>query len=187
MEEQTLIEWLKRGDLSAFKHLLDMYQRKVLTTCYRFVLNRQDAEDIAQEVFIEVFNSINDFRRHSKLSTWIYRIAVTKSLDEIRKRNRQKRISSVGRLLGLEEISFWFAEKSRPDTDFEQTENWDILLDLLNTLPENQRIAFTLSKIDAYHHAEVAEIMQLSVVAVDSLVYRAKQNLKIALANWNSR
>jgi RNA polymerase sigma-70 factor, ECF subfamily len=187
MDERHLIELLKRGDIAAFKFLVERYQRKVLTTCYRFLLNHQDAEDVAQEVFIEVFNTIHQFRNEARLGTWIYRIAVTKSLDELRKRNRKKRISSIGKFLGLDDIVHWIAEKTRPDTDLEAKDNWTALSEVLNTLPENQRIAFTLSKIEDFSHIEIADIMQTSSAAVDSLVYRAKQNLKIALADWHKQ
>jgi RNA polymerase sigma-70 factor, ECF subfamily len=187
MDEQNLIELLKHGDMTAFKVLAEVYQRKVLATCYRFLLNQEDAEDIAQEVFIEVFNTIRQFRHDAALGTWIYRIAVTKSLDELRKRSRKKRISSIGKLLGLEDIAHWIAEKTRPDTDLEEKDNWTALSEVLNTLPDNQRIAFTLSKIDDFSHIEIAEIMQTSPMAIDSLVYRAKQNLKIALADWQKQ
>jgi RNA polymerase sigma factor (sigma-70 family) len=185
MDEQNLIELLKRGDMAAFKCLADAYQGKVLATCNRFLLNKEDAEDVAQEVFIEVFSNIRQFRNEARFSTWIYRIAVTKSLDELRKRSRKKRISSFGQLIGLEDIANWITEKTRPDTDLEAKEKWQSLLDILNTLPESQRIAFTLSKIEDFNHSEIADIMQISSIAVDSLIYRARQNLKTALADWH--
>jgi RNA polymerase sigma factor (sigma-70 family) len=185
MDEQNLIEGLKRGDMAAFKYLADTHQRKVFKTCSRFLLNKEDAEDVAQEVFIEVFNNINQFRSEARFSSWIYRIAVTKSLDELRKRNRKKRISSIGRHLGLEDIANWITEKTRPDTDLEAKEKWQNLLDILNTLSESQRIAFTLSKIEEFSHSEIADIMQISAASVDSLIYRARQNLRKALVDWH--
>ncbi|MFV8354456.1 RNA polymerase sigma factor [Flavobacterium sp. XS2P14] len=84
---------LQLNNKDAFDELVILYRIRVINTCYRFLLNKDDAEDVSQEVFIEVFQSIQSFRGDSKLSTWIFRIAVTKSLDEIKKRNRKKRIS----------------------------------------------------------------------------------------------
>jgi RNA polymerase sigma-70 factor, ECF subfamily len=185
MEEQNLIELLKRGDLGAFKDLVDVYQHKVFATCYRFLLNQEDAEDVSQEVFIEIFNSVHLFRRESKLSTWIYRIAVTKSLDTIRKKKRRKRFSSIGQYFGLDEVAHLVLEKSRPDKDFEEQENWASLMEVLDVLPDNQRVAFTLSKIEDYSNAEIADVLQTTVSAVDSLIYRAKQRLKVELAHWD--
>jgi RNA polymerase sigma-70 factor, ECF subfamily len=95
MSIENLIENLKSGDLKSFKILIDDHQKKVLNTCYRFVNNKEDAEDLTQEVFIEVYKSISSFRGESKISTWIYRIAITKSLDFIRKKKRKKRFAII--------------------------------------------------------------------------------------------
>jgi RNA polymerase sigma-70 factor, ECF subfamily len=161
-----------------YRELVSTYHKTVINICYRFLLNQQDAEDVAQEVFIEIFHSLHKFRGDAKLSTWIYRIATTKSLDELKKRNRKKRISSFGKLLGLETVANWIAGDDRPDSQMEKEEGYQVLLDKLNALPENQRIALTLSKIDDYSNTEIAEIMGTSLSSVDSLIYRAKQGLK---------
>jgi RNA polymerase sigma-70 factor, ECF subfamily len=181
MTESELILELKNANRAAFVGLVTMHQTKVINICYRFLLNRQDAEDVAQEVFIEVFHSIHKFKADSKLSTWIYRIAATKSLDEIKKQNRKKRISSIGKTLGLDLIANWLADTDRPDTTLENNEDYALLLAALNKLPESQRIALTLSKIEDYSNTEIAETMQTTLTAVDALIYRAKQNLKTYL------
>ena len=93
MDEADLIKRIKAGDMAAFNELVRIYQARVINTCFRFLFTQEDAEDISQEVFIEVYQSISSFRADSQLSTWIYRIAVTKCLDEIKRRNRKKRIS----------------------------------------------------------------------------------------------
>ena len=178
MTEPELLAQLKAGNKTAFAELVSEYQIKVINICYRFLLNKADAEDIAQEVFIEVYHSIKQFRGDSALSTWIYRIATTKSLDEIKKQNRQKRITSIGELLGIEQIANWVAGKGRPDKTLEEKEGLSLLIKALNKLPESQRVALTLSKVEGYNNAEVAEIMETTLTAVDSLIYRAKQNLK---------
>lgn len=178
MEETEFLLQLKRGNQSAFAELVSVYRRNVLNICYRFLLNREDAEDVSQEVFVEVYHSIISFREESKLSTWIYRIAVTKSLDEIKKQSRKKRISSIGKTLGIEKIVHIVSGTDRPDQTMEQMEDLALLMQALNKLHESQRIALTLSKIEGYTNTEIAEIMQTSLTAVDSLIYRAKQNLK---------
>jgi RNA polymerase sigma-70 factor, ECF subfamily len=161
--------------------LVCTYQKNVINICYRFLLNKEDAEDVAQEVFIEIFHAIHKFKGESKLSTWIYRIAVSKSLDELKKRNRQKRISSVGEAIGLDQIVHWMRSNDRPDKKIEENEQLAILMKTLDRLPENQRIALTLSKIERTSNAEIAEIMKTSLTAVDSLIYRAKQKLKATI------
>ena len=77
MEEQEFINQLKQGKQAAFVILLDAYQQKVFNTCISFVPNNEDAEDIAQEVFLEVFKSVSNFKGEAKLSTWIFRISNT--------------------------------------------------------------------------------------------------------------
>jgi len=176
--EPDLLILLKSGDSEAFAELIALYKRTVLNICYRFLLNREDAEDVSQEVFIEVYSSVKNFRAESKLSTWIYRIAVSKSLDEIKKQSRKKRISSIGKTLGIESVAHLLGGAVRPDQLVEEKEGMAQLMKALNKLHENQRIALTLSKMDGYSNSEIAEIMQTSPTAVDSLIYRAKQNLK---------
>lgn len=177
MNEAQLLVLLKQGNQAAFEELVKLYSPQVLSTCYRFLLDQSDAEDISQEVFIEVFQSIKNFKGQSKLSTWIYRIAVTKSLDEIKKRNRKKRISSVGKLLHIDEIANWLGGGIRPDQELESNETHQQILKALDTLPDSQRVAFTLSKLEGYNNTEIAEIMNTTPIAVDSLVYRAKRSV----------
>lgn len=182
MEESELIASIKAGDQAAFYSLVLLYRNKVINICYRFLLDREDAQDVSQEVFIEIFQSIQSFRGDSRLSTWIYRISVTKCLDEIKKRNRKKRISSLGKLLHLDEVAHWLAGGAMPDKAFQEKENMGEVMKALNTLPDNQRVAFTLSKIEGYSNTEIAEIMETSTVAVESLVYRAKNKLGAELS-----
>ena len=175
MEDIAWLERFQLGDKTAFNQLVFHYRSSVITTCYRFLLNQQDAEDISQDVFVAVYQSLSSFRGDSKLSTWIYRITVTKCLDEIKRRHRKKRISSLGKLLHIDIFSDWISGGTMPDTALHENERLREVEIVLNTLPENQRIAFTLSKIDGFSPREISEIMNISVLAVDSLVYRAKK------------
>jgi RNA polymerase sigma-70 factor (ECF subfamily) len=176
-EDPEIWKKLKTGDKTAFNELVRLHSNRVLNTCYRFLLNKADAEDVSQEVFIEVYRSIGSFRNESKLSTWIYRIAVTKSLDELKRRNRKKRISDFGKILHLNEVADWIAGGPTADESVNEKEKMVEVLLALNTLPDNQRVAFTLSKIDGYSNKEIAEIMKITIVAVESLIYRAKKSV----------
>jgi RNA polymerase sigma-70 factor, ECF subfamily len=178
MEDTELLHKIKSGDKSAFNDLVNLYKDRVINTCYRFLLNKEDAEDVSQEVFIEVYHSIGHFRGDASLGTWLYRIATSRSLDELKRQKRKKRISSIGKTLKIEKITHRIAGYDRPDQALEEKEGYSLLMEALNRLPENQRVALTLSKIEGNGNAEVAEIMQTTVTAVDSLIYRAKQNLK---------
>ena len=178
MEEAELVQRLKTGDRSAFNELLKLYAGRVINTCYKFLLDKQDAEDVSQEVFIEVFQSIRSFRGDAKLSTWIYRIAVTRSLDEIKKHNRKKRLSSIGNFLHLDDVANLITGGNMPDKKLNEKEKMTAVMQALNTLPDNQRVAFTLSKIEGYTNTEIAGIMNTTTVAVESLIYRAKKNVR---------
>ncbi len=181
MTEQDLIDQIKIGNHAAFNELVNQYCKHVIQICYKFVLKQQDAEDIAQEVFIEMYQSIKSFRGESKLSTWIYRIAVTKCLDDIKKRKRKKRLAAFGRVLGLEEVVDRLVGGEMPDKNLLETEKTAEIRHALNTLPDNQRIAFTLSKMEGYSNAEIAAIMETTVLAVEALVKRAKKQVGAAL------
>lgn len=172
-----MIEKLKANDRTAFNELVALYKNNVINTCYRFLLDKEDAEDVSQDVFVEVYQSIHSFRGDSKISTWIYRIAVTKSLDAIKKRNRKKRISSIGKILHIDEVTNWIAGGKQPDADLETSDSFLIINKILNQLPDNQRIAFTLSKIDGFTNQEISEIMKTTTIAVESLIYRAKKKV----------
>lgn len=187
MNEETLIEKLKEGDEAAFKEMLEIHQTQVLNICHKFLLNREDAEDIAQEVFIEAFFSIKKFRKESNLITWLKRIAVNKSIDDLRKKKRLRRITSLSKTIGLEQIIHYFADSERPDQKLEQEESVLKLMNILDTLPEKQRIALTLSKVEGYNNAEVAKIMQVSKSVVEALVYRARKSLSQIKKNSGER
>ena len=164
-----------------FSTIVAEHQDMVLNTCYRFVLNREDAEDIAQEVFLEAYRSLDSFRQESKLSTWLYRIAVTKSLDHLRKKKRKKRFSSLKRVMGFNDPAEELALPSSIETPAEAlsgSERTEILQSALDSLPDNQKTAFLLSKYDGYSNQEIADVMQTTVSAVESLVHRAKKNLQ---------
>ena len=176
-----MIDRLKSNDKSAFNELITLYKTSVINTCYRFLLNREDAEDISQDVFVEVFQSINSFRGDSKISTWIYRITVTKCLDEIKRRNRKKRLSSIYKMLLVENVANWVSGGAMPDKSLNEKENRLQIEVVLNTLPENQRVAFTLSKIEGFTNHEIAEIMGTTTIAIESLIYRAKKRVATKL------
>ncbi len=177
--ENTLITALKNGDRNAFRVLVHEYQQKVLNTCYGFLHNRQDAEDTAQEVFLEIFRSIRSFHESSRLGTWIYRIAITKSLDLLRRMKRKKRAAVLVQIFGKERgVSAEPIDATNPHQLLENKERARILKGAVDTLPENQRIALTLHRYQGLPYNEICDIMGLSLSSVESLLHRAKKNLE---------
>jgi RNA polymerase sigma-70 factor, ECF subfamily len=185
-DDAELILQLKQGNQGAFRKLVDSFQSRVMQISYRFVLNREDAEDIAQEVFIEVFRSVVFFRGEAKLSSWIYRITVSKSLDFIRKRKREKRMGYLLDIFGNKpEVENRVASGSpEPQQILEQKERIRILGQALDSLPENQRIAYTLNKMEGISNREIAEIMGATLTATDTFIYRARINLEKKLYRY---
>ncbi len=187
LEEQNFVEALREGNNQAYGQLLDEYKQKVFGTCISFVPNQEDAEDIAQEVFVEVFNSIGKFKGDSKLTTWIYRISVNKSLEFIRKKNTKKRFGFRQSLLGNDlpiDRSSYFTEFKHPGIQLENKEKSEILFAAINQLPETQRIVYTLNKIDDLSYQEVSEITNKTVSSIESLLFRAKKNLQKLLHDY---
>jgi RNA polymerase sigma-70 factor (ECF subfamily) len=180
MTDQELVLQVISGNEKAFRILVEKYRKMVLHTCLGFVQDRNDAEDLAQEILVELFYSLNKFRGASKLSTWIYRIAVNRSLNFIRDNKRRRyfqsigmSISSVAKLDVTDES--W---NSRPDQEVENDQRRANLYKAINSLPERQRVAFTLSKLDDLSYQDIAEVMGLSLSSVESLIHRAKLGLQ---------
>ena len=182
-DEKQLVNALQNGSEKAFETLVAIYQENVLNTCLRFVPNLHDAEDLAQEVFLTVYRSIGSFRGEAALSTWIYRLAITASLEAIRYRKRKKRIAffqSLTHIEGSEALDV-HSNFGHPGILLENQERARVLYQHIDKLPDNQRIAFTLHKVDGLSHKEICEIMDTSISAVESLLFRANRNLKKSL------
>ncbi len=185
MSEQELIERLLKNDPVAFKQLIDEQKGRAFNTSLGILQNSAEAEDITQEVFIEVFESLKNFKGDSKLSTWIYRITITKSLEAIRRRKRKKRFGYITRLFQNESNTpeVLVPDFVHPGVLLENKEKATLLFKAIDSLPENQKIAFTLHKIEDMSYEEIAETMQVSLSAVESLIHRAKINLRKKLVS----
>ena len=176
MGEKEIIIGMKNGDQQAFKMFVDNYHTNVIRTCLGLLQNMEDAEDIAQDVFIEVFNSIHTFRSDSSLSTWLYRIAVNKSLNLIRKNKKKQWLINIETVFTGRKLSDILPDNTNliPDNMMIAQEDLLQLRIAINSLPDSQRVAFTLNKYEELSYKEIAEVMKLSLSAVESLIFRAK-------------
>ena len=185
MNQTELVVQLRQGDEAAFKKLVDDYQVMVYNTALGIVQHADDADDITQEVFIQVFRSVSSFKGDSQFSTWLYRITLGKALDYEKKAKRKKRFGFVQRLFGShDEVDRQQAEFDHPGVKMEKKERANELFNALKQIPEKQRIAFTLHKLEGQSYQEVAEIMNTTLYAVESLMSRAKANLRTALKTY---
>lgn len=185
MSETDLVEGVRKKDGTAFRVLVDRYQASVLNTCNGFVHNSDDAKDLTQEVFLKVYDSIDKFRGEAKLSTWIYRIAVNKSLNFIRANKKNRIIGDLDSIVFSKSSALAVEHASEQnETDLDQLRRSKILFAAINGLSKNQKIAFTLNKLDEISYNEISEIMNISLPAVESLIHRAKLNLQKKLINY---
>ena len=179
-----MIEQLKQGNEPAFRWLVENYRNRVFSTALNILQDSKEAEDAAQETFIQVFESVKNFKQESSLSTWIYRIAVRKALDKIRRRKTRQKLHQL--------LPWWMPdEKKSEDTMFhhpgivvENKEKAAVLFKAIESLPEKQKLAFTLIKVQGMNYEEACEIMQQKVKAVESLISRAKVNLQKQLEEY---
>lgn len=184
MNDHELIDGLTRNSQAAFRLLVERYQQMVVSTCHHFLRDHDDAHDMAQEVFIEVYKSIHRFRQDASISTWLYRIAVNKSLNYLRKQKNRGFFFPIEKLFGGEAS---IKNLSEPDftkpleNEAEYTARARMLHNAIDALPANQKTAFTLHKFSNLPYKEIAEVMEVSLSAVESLIHRAKTNLQSAL------
>lgn len=189
MHDKELIEEIKKGNERAFKELVESYKDLVVNTCYGFLQSHEDAEDIAQDVFIEVYKTIQSFREEAKLSTWLYRLAVNKSLNQIKKTRRKKWLTGLPTIIGGEGEEIQVVDIKTPDPQMvlEQEERIKILNQAIGKLAKNQKIAFTLRKYKGLSYKEIAEVMGTTLSAVESLLNRAKKNLEKKLYHYYTK
>ncbi|MBU2887763.1 RNA polymerase sigma factor [Gilvimarinus agarilyticus] len=183
IEENKCIEAIANGSQEALEQLYTHYSDRVYNTLISYTKNTEDAEELLQDVFVTIYHTAHSFQFSSSISTWIYRIAVNKSLDFLRKKKSQKRagIFTSIYLKNSTEIKYESPDFVHPGVKLENKEDAKLLFRAIDNLSENQKTAFILTQIEGLPQKEVAEIMDQSRKSIESLVQRAKQNLKQAL------
>lgn len=184
LRETELIQSLQEREEQAFETLLAFYKDRVYNTVLGFVQNDADAEDVTQDVFIKLHQRINGFRQEAGLATWIYRIAVTQSIDFLRMKARRKKGGFLNRLFDNKTDVLDEPDFHHPGVAVEQKEAAAVLFKAISKLPVQQRTAFLLQKTEGLSGREIADVMQTSVGAVESLLYRAVANLRKLLASY---
>lgn len=173
-----------------FEQIYHEHKNLVFNLCLQYVQNTEDAEEITQDVFVKIYESIDTFQHTARLSTWVYRIAINKSLDFLKAKKRKKRFAFFTSLfhennaLKHEQVNF-----EHPGVTLEHKEKLRHLFTQINGLPANQKTAIILSKIEQKSQGEIAEIMQISAKAAESLIQRAKKSLlaKLNLSEGNHK
>ena len=181
MSEQEIIQAILRGDHSKFVWLVQKYQTMVFRTAMGFVHNKEDAEDLTQDVFINAFQSLAGFRGNSEFSTWLYRITVNISINQLNRNKHRTFLQFTGDL--LQNLFNIESGNRNPHQEMEKTEQDAAIRKAIDSLPDKQRTAFVLSKYDDLPQKEIATIMQCSEGSVEQLLQRAKTNLQKKLSS----
>ena len=184
MNEPQLIHLLKQGNEPAFRWLVENYRNRVFSSVLNILQDTAEAEDATQETFIQVFESIRTFKEASSLATWIYRIAIRKALEKIRRKKTRQRLHKILPWWMPEEKKSEAAHFQHPGVVVENKEKATVLFKAIESLPEKQQLAFTLIKVEGMNYEEACAIMQQSTKGMESLISRAKVNLQKQLENY---
>ena len=176
-QEKAFIQALKNKEEEAFNQLIALYQPMISRVIYKIVSDKDETQDLVQEVFIQVWESIAFFKEESSLKTWIYRLGINKALNYLEKKDIRMAIS----------FHTWFSEKKPTEglsssnestiANIFRNEDQNAISAALKLLPAQQRAAFVLSKQEGLSNPEIATVLNTSISAVESLVFRAKQRL----------
>lgn len=164
-----------------FVTLYNEHKKLVYNLALHYVQNQEDAQEITQDVFVATYLALNSFKHESTFKTWLYRITINKSIDFIKAKKRKKRFGFITSLFfeNSNELKHDLADMNyHPGIKLEDKEALNRILSCLNELPDNQKTALILHKIEQKSQTEVAKIMNMSVKAIESLVQRAKTNLQ---------
>jgi RNA polymerase sigma-70 factor (ECF subfamily) len=173
MNDQEAIQAILKGDRDKYSILVERYQVMVFKTCMGFLHNKEDAEDLTQDIFVLVYQSLSKFKGESQFPTWLYKITVNSSLNKLRKTPLQSLFNH-----SIKNTAIHIPFNETPEDLLINEEQRLLVQRALDSLPENQRTAIVLSKYDDLSQKEIAEIMNLSEGAVESLIQRAKANLR---------
>ncbi|RYF91257.1 MAG: RNA polymerase sigma factor [Chitinophagaceae bacterium] len=181
MKQTDSIDSNKQGGALQFHQIVERWQNMVYNTALSIVQVEADAEDVTQDVFIELYQKMDTFRGESQFSTWLYRITINRALDFEKRRKREKNGGLLKQIFSIKNEEEP-ANFNHPGVLLDNKEKAAALFKALKKLPEKQKVAFTLHKIEGLPYQEIAEIMNTSLFAVESLMARAKAGLKKMLA-----
>jgi RNA polymerase sigma-70 factor (ECF subfamily) len=179
---------VRDDDPVAFAELVELYQHRLVTVMHHLVSNKEEAEDLAQEVFLRVYRTRKKYRPRAKFSTWLFTIANNLALNALRSRQRKPSIPldvrDSGPLGPRPAEQLVRDRQSQPGERMQQQELAAIIQEALAELNERQRAAVVLNKFEDMNYAEIAEVMNLTTKAVKSLLSRARENLRLALKQY---
>ena len=185
-EEQTLVRRARQGDLAAYDDLVRRYQERIYATIYHMTSNHEDANDLAQETFIKAFQALKSFKGGSSFYTWIYRIAVNKTINFLKQRKNRSHMSLNDLDFNAEndpDLVALVSEKT-PRREANLAELQEKLNEAMLKLSEPHRLVVTLHDVQGLAHDEIAEIMECNIGTVRSRLFYARQQLQAYLSDY---
>jgi RNA polymerase sigma-70 factor (ECF subfamily) len=176
-DDTLMVNAAKVGDVHAMAWLYDKYRRRIYNLCLRMVRDQADAEDLTQDVFVQLFRKIDTFRAESAFSTWLHRLAVNMVLMEIRSRN-SKRYSFIPIESKNEDDDYLHEQLGREDKGLRSSLDRMTLTAAMDELPPGYRVVFLLHDVHGYEHQEIAEILSCSVGNCKSQLHKARLKLR---------
>lgn len=175
------------GKTYVFREIFEKYQNQVMNTIYRFTGDYNQAEDLTQDVFIRVFKSAKRYKPKAKFKTWLFKIVVNLCLNYRRDKARNRTQSLDAPLITangeiVREVRA--PDGDIPDVALEELELRKVVRDAIDSLPENQRMVVILQRFEEMSYKDISEALGISLSAVESLLFRARQNLKLKLAPY---
>jgi RNA polymerase sigma-70 factor (ECF subfamily) len=182
-EDVRLMQLVSGGDTGAFEELIEKHQSLVAGTVARMLGSNSDVEDIAQQVFIRVWKSARRYVPRAKFTTWLLKITRNLVFNELR-RSKRHALVPLQTDPGGEEFPLKDEKNPPPDTSLLETELQQAIEDAIMQLPESQRMALILRRYEQLSYEEIAEILDLSVPAVKSVLFRARTELRSRLSRY---
>jgi RNA polymerase sigma factor (sigma-70 family) len=177
--DAELVAQLQQGNEAAFRTLVARFQGRVYSTAFSLLRSAEEAEDVAQDVFVEVYQTIGRFRGEAALSTWLYRLATSRALQHRRRLQARKRFAFFTSLLGFSnEVLHQPPDHSNPQAILEDAQQLHVLQQHIGRLPAQQQVAFTLRYEQDLSYEELAAVLNTTVAAVESLLFRARHTLR---------
>jgi RNA polymerase sigma factor (sigma-70 family) len=186
VEEAMLVEKARKGDLGAYDELVRRYQERIYATIYHMTANHEDANDLAQEAFIKAFQALRTFKGGSSFYTWVYRIAVNKTINFLKQRKNRSLMSLNDLDLNAEhdpDLVALISEKT-PRREISLSELQEKLNTAMQKLSEPHRLVVTLHDVQGLSHEEIAKIMECNIGTVRSRLFYARQQLQAHLSDY---
>lgn len=185
-EDRLLVSRAQAGDLEAYDALVRRYQERIYATIYHMTSNHEDAADLAQETFVKAHRALKTFKGDSSFFTWIYRIAVNKTINFLKQRRHRGQMSLNDLDFNAEhdpDIVALISERT-PHREVKLRELQERLNAAMQQLSDEHRMVVTLHDIQGLRHEQIGELMNCNVGTVRSRLYYARQQLQAYLADW---